>query len=172
MAYIGLISDTHGVFDEPLKQFLEPVDEIWHAGDFGGGFTTAAEIARFKPLVGVCGNCDNYDLRYDYPIHRFFTTGGMKVLMTHIGGYPGKYDRNAYGLIMHYSPDIFVCGHSHILKVVYDKNFNMMVLNPGAAGLQGFHVVRTALRFHIQDGKISNMEVLNLEKISPQIQKM
>ena len=172
MAYIGLISDTHGVFDEPLKQFLAPVDEIWHAGDFGGGFTTAAEIARFKPLVGVCGNCDNYDLRYDYPLHRFFTCGGMKVLMTHIGGYPGKYDRNAYSLIMHYSPDIFVCGHSHILKVVYDKYFNMMVLNPGAAGFQGFHIVRTALRFHIDDGKISGMEVLNLDKIRPENEKI
>ncbi|MGN0190195.1 MAG: metallophosphoesterase family protein [Candidatus Cryptobacteroides sp.] len=167
MAYIGLISDTHGVFDAPLQKFLEPVDEIWHAGDFGGGFATAAGIARFKPLVGVSGNCDNYDLRYDYPLHRVFTCGGMKVLMTHIGGYPGHYDRSAFALIMRHRPDIFVCGHSHILKVVYDKELQMMVLNPGAAGFQGFHIVRTALRFRISDGKISNMEVLNLDKIPP-----
>lgn len=164
MPYIGLISDTHGVFDSSLRTFLEPVDEIWHAGDFGGGFSLAAEIAAFKPLVGVSGNCDNYDLRYDYPLHRFFTCGGMKVLMTHIGGYPGHYDRSAFALIMRYRPDIFVCGHSHILKVVYDKQLEMMVLNPGAAGYQGFHIVRTALRFHLDDGKLSGMEVLNLDK--------
>ena len=113
MIKVGLLSDTHGYWDDKYVEYLDGCDEIWHAGDFGGGFTTAAEIARFKPLVGVCGNCDNYDLRYDYPLHRFFTCGGMKVLMTHIGGYPGKYDRNAYSLVMHYSPDIFVCGHSH-----------------------------------------------------------
>ena len=91
----------------------------------------------------------------------------MKVLMTHIGGYPGKYDRNAYSLLMRYQPDIFVCGHSHILKVVYDKHFNMMVLNPGAAGLQGFHIVRTALRFHIDEGKIHDMEVFKLDREQP-----
>ena len=97
--YIGLISDTHGVFDAPFRDFLEPVDQIWHAGDFGGGLTLAAVIAQFKPLVGVAGNCDNFNLRYEHPIHRFFECEGMKVLMTHIGGYPGKYDRNALQLI-------------------------------------------------------------------------
>ena len=126
--FIGLISDTHGVFDAPFREFLSPVDEIWHAGDFGGGFETAAEIATFKPLVGVCGNCDNYDLRYDYPVHRFWECEGMKVLM---------------------------------------KHFNMMVLNPGAAGLQGFHIVRTALRFHIDEGKIHDMEVFKLDREQP-----
>lgn len=159
-----MISDTHGVFDDAFKEFLKPVDEIWHAGDFGGGFKTANEIAHFKPLVGVAGNCDNYDLRYDYPLHRFFKCEKLKVLITHIGGYPGRYDKNAYHLIMKYRPDIFVCGHSHILKVVNDPAFNMLVINPGAAGIQGFHLVRTALRFRIEGSEIKDMEVFNLDR--------
>lgn len=162
--YIGLISDTHGVFDSQFRDFFRPVDQIWHAGDFGGGMDTAAEIAAFKPLVGVAGNCDNYDLRYTYPLHVFFECEGMTVLMTHIGGYPGRYDPRARALIDKYHPDIFVCGHSHILKVVNDTRRNMLVINPGAAGIQGFHVVRTALRFRIEKGMIKDMEVFNLER--------
>lgn len=163
--FIGLISDTHGVFDQQFKEFLEPVDQIWHAGDFGGGMELAEEIARFKPLVGVAGNCDNHDLRYIHPLHRFFECEGMKVLMTHIGGYPGRYDLRARALIYSYKPDIFVCGHSHILKVMRDTMYGgMMVINPGAAGIQGFHRVRTALRFHIDDGQIHDMEVFELER--------
>ncbi len=162
--YIGLISDTHGVFSQEFKDFLEPVDQIWHAGDFGGGMDLANEIASFKPLVGVAGNCDNYDLRYDHPIYRFFECEGMKVLMTHVGGYPGKYDSRARQLIDELRPDVFVCGHSHILKVVRDQKRGMLVLNPGAAGIQGFHLVRTALRFHIEGGKIDRMEVFELDR--------
>ena len=90
MKYIGLISDTHGVFSEQFREFLAPVDEVWHAGDFGGGFRTAEEIAAFKPMIGVAGNCDNYDLRYTHPVHRFFECEGFKVLMIHVGGYPGR----------------------------------------------------------------------------------
>ena len=97
--YIGLISDTHGVFSDEFKAFFEPVDEIWHAGDFGGGMQLAEDIARFKPLKEVAGNCDNYDLRYIHPIHRFFECCGLRVLMTHIGGYPGRYDAKARKLI-------------------------------------------------------------------------
>ena len=162
--YIGLISDTHGVFDPQFKEFFAPVDQIWHAGDFGGGMDLAAEIAKFKPLVGVAGNCDNYDLRFTHPMHRFFECEGMKVLMTHIGGYPGRYDPRARKLIGEYRPDIFICGHSHILKVVRDPKRNMLVINPGAAGIQGFHVVRTALRFVIKDGQISDMELFELDR--------
>ena len=162
--FIGLISDTHGVFSEQFREFLSPVDQIWHAGDFGGGLELAEEIARFKPLLGVAGNCDNHDLRFTHPLHRFFECEGMKVLMTHIGGYLGRYDKRAMELIMKYRPDIFVCGHSHILKVVRDTKRNMMVINPGAAGIQGFHVVRTALRFHIDDGVIHDMEVFELDR--------
>ena len=162
--YIGLISDTHGVFDPQFKEFFAPVDQIWHAGDFGGGMGLAEEIAKFKPLVGVAGNCDNYVLRFTHPMHRFFECEGMKVLMTHIGGYPGRYDPRARKLIDEYKPDIFICGHSHILKVVRDPERNMLVINPGAAGIQGFHVVRTALRFVIKDGQISDMELFELDR--------
>ncbi len=162
--YIGLISDTHGVFDAQFKEFFEPVDQIWHAGDFGGGMDLAAEIDRFKPLVGVAGNCDNHDLRFIHPLHRFFECEGMKILMTHIGGYPGRYDARALKLIDQYHPDILVCGHSHILKVMRDQKRNMLVINPGAAGIQGFHVVRTALRFHIDNGNIHDMEIFELDR--------
>lgn len=162
--YIGLISDTHGVFSQEFKDFLEPVDQIWHAGDFGGGLKLAKEIADFKPLVGVVGNCDDFILRYDHPPYRFFECEGLKILMTHIGGYPGKYDMTARKLICDFMPDVFVCGHSHILRVVRDQKLNMLVINPGAAGIQGFHLVRTALRFHINDGKIENMEVFELDR--------
>lgn len=162
--YIGLISDTHGIFSQEFRDFLEPVDQIWHAGDFGGGLELAEEIAEFKTLVGVAGNCDNFSLRYTHPVHRFFECEGLKVLMTHIGGYPGRYDVRAKELIEKYRPDIFVCGHSHILKVVRDPKRDMLVLNPGAAGLQGFHVFRTALRFHIDNGNIHSMEIFELPK--------
>lgn len=162
--YIGLISDTHGVFDPRFREFFSQVDQIWHAGDFGGGMELAAQMADFKLLVGVAGNCDNHDLRFTHPLHRFFECEGLKVLMTHIGGYPGRYDPRARKLIDELHPDIFVCGHSHILKVVRDTKRNMLVINPGAAGIQGFHIVRTALRFHIDDGKIHDMEVFEVDR--------
>ena len=162
--YIGLLSDTHGVFSDEFRQFLDPVDELWHAGDFGAGEEFAAQIAAFKPLIAVYGNCDGYDIRHLYPEHQFFECGGMSVLMTHIGGYPGHYDRRARCLIETLRPQIFVCGHSHILKVVRDEHYDMMCINPGAAGLQGWHVLRTALRFRIEDGAISDMEVFNLPR--------
>jgi len=162
--FVGLISDTHGVFDPEFRDFLSPVDQIWHAGDFGGGTRTEDEISSFKPLVGVYGNCDGQDLRYDCPEYRYFTCGGMTVLMMHIGGYPGRYDRRARELIEKYRPQLFVCGHSHILKVMYDKRYEMMTINPGACGIQGWHAVRTALRFHIDGGQLHDMEVMNLPR--------
>ena len=149
MAYIGLISDTHGVFDDKLKKFLEPVDEIWHAGDFGN-LETADAIAAFKPLRGVYGNCDDYNVRLAHPYVQFFEFEGKRILMMHIGGYPGRYDFKAFQLIS---------GHSHILKVMNDSRYNMLTINPGAAGIQGFHTVRTALRFKIENGNITDMEV-------------
>ncbi len=162
--YIGLLSDTHGVFDEPFRQFFDPVDEIWHAGDFGS-MQVAGEISSFKPLKGVYGNCDGYDIRLDYPLYRLFDCEGMKILMTHIGGYPGRYDPRARALIDEFRPDIFVCGHSHILKVVNDTKRNMLVINPGAEGQQGFHTVRTALRFRIENADIRDMEVFELPRV-------
>ena len=162
--FIGLISDTHGVFSEQFRDFLEPVDVIWHAGDFGSGIEFAASIASFKPLVGVCGNCDGQDIRRVYPAFQEFEAGGCKVLMTHIGGSPGHYDLRALALIDSYRPDIFVCGHSHILKVMHDKQHDMLYINPGAAGLQGWQVERTALRFKIENGKASDMELFRLPR--------
>lgn len=162
--FIGLLSDTHGVFDDELRAFLSPVDEIWHAGDFGGGMATAQEIAGFKPLKGVCGNCDNYSLRYDHPVERHWECEGMRVMMTHIGGSPGHYPEAIVREFRFYKPDIFICGHSHILKVVRDEEFNLIYINPGAAGYQGWQVFRTALRFHIDKGELHDMEVLKLQR--------
>lgn len=162
--YVGLISDTHGVFSEEFREFLAPVDQIWHAGDFGGGLATAEEISAFKPLVGVYGNADCQELRFDNPRYRFFECEGMKVLMTHIGGYPGRYSPDARKLIQEYRPDVFICGHSHILRVMRDQKYDMMVINPGACGLQGFHLVRTALRFKISEGRLSEMELFELPR--------
>ncbi len=163
--FIGVISDTHGVFDPEFRKFLEPVDQIWHAGDFGGGLELAEEIAAFKPLIGVAGNCDNHNLRFLHPMYRLFECEGLKVLIIHVGGYPGRYDVKARQLIEQYKPDIFVCGHSHILKIMRDpRHDNMLVINPGAAGIQGFHIVRTALRFHIDNGRIHGMELFELDR--------
>ena len=147
--YIGLLSDTHGVFDPAFKEFLQPCDQLWHAGDFGGGLETAK---------------DDYNLRYEYPESRFFECEGTTVLITHIGGHPGRYNYRAPALIEHFKPKIFVCGHSHILRVEYDQHYEMMTLNPGAAGIQGWHTVRTALRFKIEAGEIKDMEVLNVPR--------
>lgn len=167
---IGIISDTHGIFEPRFMDFFADCDEIWHAGDFGGGYSTAASIASFKPLVGVVGNCDERGLIYDYPVHRYFQREGLNILMTHIGGYPGHYDIHARQLIERYRPDIFVCGHSHILRVMRDERVktasgeDMLVINPGAAGLQGFHIIRTAIRLKITDKLLSDLEVLNVER--------
>ena len=163
MAYIGLISDTHGVFDDKLKKFLEPVDEIWHAGDFGN-IETADAIAAFKPLRGVYGNCDDQKVRLAHPYVQFFELEGKRILMMHIGGYPGRYDFKAFQLINAHLPDIFICGHSHILKVINDTKYRVLTINPGAAGIQGFHNVRTALRFRIENGTIKDMEVGEWER--------
>lgn len=162
--YIGLLSDTHGIFSDAFKKFLEPVDEVWHAGDFGGGYDFYKNIADFKPLVGVYGNCDGQDIRMECPEFQVFEREGMKILMTHIGGYPGRYDRKAKSMIVSKRPDIFVCGHSHILKVMNDPVNHLLMMNPGAAGLQGWHIVRTALRFKIAAGKISDLEVFELKR--------
>ena len=162
--YVGLLSDTHGVFGEEFKEFFAPCDVLWHAGDFGGDLAFIDSIAAFKPLVGVYGNCDGQDVRREYPGHQFLQVEGQKILMTHIGGSPGHYDIRAAALIDNYKPDIFICGHSHILQVMRDERHNMLYVNPGAAGLQGWHVVRTALRFKLEEGRIKDMEVFELKR--------
>lgn len=156
--FIGVISDTHKYFDENVKNFLKDVDLVLHAGDFGN-IETANKIADFKPLKGVYGNCDGTDIREYHPYIQVLDIEEIKILMMHIGGYPGRYDYRAMQLINAHRPDIFICGHSHILKVIYDNKFNCLTINPGAAGIEGFHVVRTAIRFHIDEGKIHDMEI-------------
>lgn len=162
--YVGLISDTHGVFSDGFRDFLSPVDVIWHAGDFGGGYDFTQEIASFKPLVGVSGNCDGQDVRLSFPQHQLLKVQGLSILMTHIGGSPGHYDSRARAFIERYRPDVFICGHSHILKVMQDKTYGLLYINPGAAGIQGWHVVRTALRFKIEGGQVCDMEVFELPR--------
>ena len=157
--YVGIISDTHGVFSPEFKEFLSPVDQIWHAGDFGGSLNFADEIAAFKPLVGVYGNCDGQDIRLVYPEYQCFECEEHRVLMMHIGGRPGKYDWKARDLIAKYHPDIFVCGHSHILMVKNDSAAGLLYINPGACGIQGWHIERTALRVHIDGENIHGMEL-------------
>ncbi|GAB1473422.1 metallophosphoesterase family protein [Bacteroidota bacterium] len=158
MALIGLLSDTHCVFDNKLREFFKDVNEIWHAGDFGNAEVSDA-ISSMKPLKGVYGNCDGQDIRLIHPYIQLFELEGLRFLMMHIGGYPGRYDYRALQLITAHSPDVFICGHSHILKVVNDKKNNLICINPGAAGLQGFHTVRTAIRFRVENGALHDMEV-------------
>ena len=162
--FIGIISDTHGVFSDEFREFLSPVDEIWHAGDFGGSINFADSIAAFKPLKGVYGNCDGQDIRLVYPEYQCFECEGTRVLMMHIGGRPGKYDFKARELIGRYWPELFVCGHSHILMVKNDPKAGLLYINPGACGLQGWQVERTALRVHIDEGKIHDMELFRVPR--------
>jgi putative phosphoesterase len=158
---IGLISDTHGYLDEAVFHYFDACDEIWHAGDFGS-LELADQLAAFKPLRGVYGNIDGQDVRIVHPEHQFFACEEVKVWMTHIGGYPGKYPAKVKETLLKYQPDLFICGHSHILKVIYDRNLHFLHLNPGAAGKHGWHKVRTLLRFDIFDKKIHNLEAIEL----------
>ena len=155
---IGVISDTHGAFDDVLKEFLAPCDEVWHAGDFGS-IETADAIAAFKPLRAVYGNIDGGATRYAYSDFLGFKVEQVSVLMTHIGGYPRHYDRRALAKIQALRPTIFVAGHSHILRIIYDKVYDMLHINPGAAGCYGFHKTRTAIRFTIDGADIRDMEI-------------
>ena len=158
MKRIGVISDTHSTFDDTLRHFLRDVDEIWHAGDFGS-MEIADQIAAFKPLKGVYGNIDGGVMRRSFTEFSLFECEGKRVLMTHIGGYPKHYSSAAKRMIEQTRPDIFVAGHSHILKVIFDPQYNLLHINPGAAGCYGFHKVRTALRFTIDGDDIRDMEI-------------
>lgn len=158
MKRIGLISDTHGVFDDALREFLDGVDEIWHAGDFGN-LETYQAIAAFKPLRAVYGNIDGADIRGRIKAITKFTCEDRRVMMTHIGGYPGRYDARIASMLSVEKPNIFIVGHSHILRVMYDKRHDLLYLNPGAAGIYGFHKVRTALRFEIDGADVRKMEL-------------
>ncbi len=158
MVRIGLLSDTHSHFDDDMRDFLQSVDQVWHAGDIGN-VGLLDDLQKFKPVVAVYGNIDDAVVRRCVPETQVFMVEQVKVAMMHIGGYPGKYEPKAMALIKAERPKIFVCGHSHILKVMYDKNFDCLHLNPGASGKYGFQPKRTMLRFAIDGSDIKDLEV-------------
>lgn len=163
MKRIGLLSDTHGYWDDRYLKYFDECDEIWHAGDIGSK-ELMDRLMEFRTFRGVYGNIDGQDIRKILPEINSFKIEGANVLIKHIGGYPGKYDPKIKKIICSTeSPDLFISGHSHILKVKYDDNFKLLHINPGAAGKYGFHTIRTLIRFNIDNGKFSDLEVIELK---------
>lgn len=161
MKRIGIISDTHSFWDDKYLKYFEECDEIWHAGDICG--TELIErLQEFRTVRAVCGNCDGGDLRRMFPEVLRWRCEGVDVLMKHIGGYPGRYDRSIIGQIMANPPKLFISGHSHILKVQYDKTLGILHINPGAAGIQGWHKQRTLVRLTIDGTDMRDLEVITL----------
>ena len=163
MKRIGLLSDTHAYWDDRYLEYFEPCDEIWHAGDIGS-LELAMRLQEFRPFRAVYGNCDGGDLRRLYTEKLRWTCEGADILMTHIGGHPGYYDPRIRRDLVSNPPQLFISGHSHILKVHYDQNLELLHINPGAAGLQGWHQVRTLVRFDIENGSFSNLEVIEIPR--------
>ncbi|HXS36748.1 MAG TPA: metallophosphoesterase family protein [Flavipsychrobacter sp.] len=163
MTKIGLISDTHNYFDEAVFQYFKDCDEVWHAGDFGTA-EIADKLKAFRPLRGVYGNIDGQDIRIEYPETLRFVCEGVNVMMTHIGGYPPKYTPAVKKELYAHPPQLFISGHSHILKIIYDDKINCLHMNPGAAGRSGWHKVRTLIRFVIDGKDMKQCEVIELGK--------
>ena len=163
MKKIGLLSDTHGYWDDKFETYFETCDEIWHAGDIGS-LELASRFEAMKPFRAVYGNIDDYKTRIAYSQTLRFTLEEVDVLMTHIGGYPGRYDPSIRAQLQARPPKLFIAGHSHILKVLYDKKLDCLHMNPGAAGKYGFHRVRTLLRFLLDEGDIRDLEVIEIGK--------
>lgn len=162
MPKIGLLSDTHGFLDEKVFHYFENCDEIWHAGDIGN-IQVANQLESFKPFRAVYGNIDGTELRIRYPKDQYFVCEGLTVWITHIGGYPPQYNPQVKKSLLLNPPAIFICGHSHILRIMTDPKLdNLLYINPGAAGKSGFHHTRTLVRFQIEDAKVSNMQVIEL----------
>lgn len=164
MKKIGLLSDTHGSIPNQTHDFFGQCDEIWHAGDIGSAIL-ADEINAFKPLRAVYGNIDSHEIRYTYPEINVFTIEKVKVVMIHIGGYPGRYERKAKEIILSEKPDLFIAGHSHILKVIFDPVHQLLHINPGAAGNSGLHRKITLVRFEINLDKIGNLEIFEKDRL-------
>tara|TARA_R110002124_G_scaffold77219_1_gene206812 strand:- start:6278 stop:6775 length:498 start_codon:yes stop_codon:yes gene_type:complete len=158
---ILLLSDTHSYIDKQILKFVQQADEVWHAGDIGDLRVTDT-LKSYKPLRAVYGNIDDANARLEFPLDNKFTVEKVTVWLTHIGGYPGKYNQRIREELQQNSPQLFICGHSHILKVQFDKKLNILHLNPGAAGNHGFHKVRTMIRFTIDKEQIKDMEVIEL----------
>jgi len=161
MKRIGVISDTHGYFDPKITKYFESCDEIWHAGDIGS-LDVMDELKNIAMVRGVYGNIDNAKIRSEYPKNIRFNCENFDVWITHIGGKPYVYNKETRPVMLTNPPDIFVCGHSHILLVQHDKRAKCLCINPGAAGIKGFHKVKTLVRFTLNNGKISEMEVVEL----------
>ncbi|MCX2742396.1 metallophosphoesterase family protein [Mangrovivirga sp. M17] len=158
---IGLISDTHSHLEEKVFKYFEECDEIWHAGDIGD-ISVLRKLEKFKPVRAVFGNIDGREVINEVPEDQIFTIEGLKVWITHIGGYPPKYTARIKKKLDEINPGLFICGHSHILKVIPDRERNLIHMNPGAAGKTGFHKIKTILRFTINNSKISDLEVIEL----------
>jgi len=163
MPLIGLLSDTHGNVHPSIIKFFGNCDEIWHAGDIGN-MTTAEVLQNLKPLRAVHGNIDGYELRQIFPEELRFTVGGVSVYMTHIGGFPGRYEKKVRETLMLEHPQLFISGHSHILRVINDPKLKLLHINPGAAGNSGFHEVITAVKFKVEEGRISDLDVLEIKR--------
>jgi uncharacterized protein len=160
---ILLLSDTHSHIDETILKYVRQADEVWHAGDIGDLVVTDT-IKKLKPLRCVYGNIDDDKARMEFPLNNRFMCEDVDVWMTHIGGYPGKYNQLIRDEIKKNPPKLFICGHSHILKVQFDKTLNLLHMNPGACGIYGFHQVRTMLRFEIEGDKIQKLEIIEIGK--------
>lgn len=161
MTKILLLSDTHSYIDDKILTYAAAADEIWHAGDIGN-LNVTDELKKIKPLRAVYGNIDDDKARLEFPLHNRFFCEGVDVWITHIGGYPGKYNQEIRAEINANPPKLFICGHSHILKVQFDQKLDLLHMNPGAAGISGFHKVRTMLRFEIDGEKIQNLEIIEM----------
>ena len=161
MQRIALLSDTHNYLEPKMFKYFESCDQIWHAGDIGT-ISITDELSKIKPLIAVYGNIDGTDVRKVHPKNQRFMCEGVDVYMTHIGGYPDRYSLDALAEIKRSAPKLFICGHSHILKVMYDKKYDLLHINPGAAGVHGFHKVKTMVRFTIDCDKIKDLEVIEL----------
>ena len=163
MKKILLLSDTHSHIDDTILKYVNQADEVWHAGDIGD-LSVTDTIKKLKPLRAVYGNIDDSQARLEFPLNNRFFCEEVDVLITHIGGYPGKYNANIKAELTQKPPKLFICGHSHILKVIFDKKLNLLHMNPGAAGKSGFHQVRTMLRFVIDGDKIKDLEIVEIGK--------
>lgn len=163
MTKILLLSDTHSYMDDDILKYVKQADEVWHAGDIGN-LEVSDAIKQLKPLRAVYGNIDDAKMRVEFPENNRFMCEGVDVWITHIGGYPGAYNMRIRDDLRANPPKLFICGHSHILKVMPDKKLNLLHMNPGAAGKHGFHKVRTMLRFTIDGSKIDNLEVIEFDK--------
>jgi putative phosphoesterase len=163
MKKILLLSDTHSYIDDVILKYVNQADEVWHAGDIGDLIVTDT-IKKLKPLRAVYGNIDDNKVQMEFPLHNRFMCEAVDVWITHIGGYPGKYNPSIKAEMTANPPKLFICGHSHILKVIFDKKHNLLYMNSGAAGESGFHQVRTMLRFVIDGDKIKDLEIIEIGK--------